>query len=351
MKIWRETELVYGELLQRLERGEPAAVATLIRLEGSAYRRPGAKLLIGHEGALFGNVSGGCLEEDLRERGLRALKTGQPERVHYDTGSDENVVWGLGLGCDGRLDLWLQPYTPATDTTALRDLRARLHGATPFTLTLALTDGRLTASAPGPATGLIEGAPGPQFVELLEPPPDLIVVGAGEDARPLVHLAAQQGFRVTLVDHRRAFLTPERFPRRASARAGPARSWTRRPARQARRPRRVDDPRRQAGHRVGPTVRRRPPRLSRPAGAPARAARKSFPTSPTRPAHGPMVPSASMSARKARNRSPSASSPKRWPSGRAGTADTCATGRNRCTFRAYELILITGFSHAEARGR
>jgi xanthine/CO dehydrogenase XdhC/CoxF family maturation factor len=155
MKIWRETELVYGELLQRLERGEPAAVATLIRLEGSAYRRPGAKLLIGHEGALFGNVSGGCLEEDLRERGLRALKTGQPERVHYDTGSDENVVWGLGLGCDGRLDLWLQPYTPATDTTALRDLRARLHGATPFTLTLALTDGRLTAGAPGPATGLI----------------------------------------------------------------------------------------------------------------------------------------------------------------------------------------------------
>ena len=212
MKIWRETELVYGELLQRLERGEPAAVATLIRLEGSAYRRPGAKLLIGHEGALFGNVSGGCLEEDLRERGLRALKTGQPERVHYDTGSDENVVWGLGLGCDGRLDLWLQPYTPATDTTALRDLRARLHGATPFTLTLALTDGRLTAGAPSPATGLTEGAPGPQFVELLEPPPDLIVVGAGEDARPLVHLATQQGFRVTLVDHRRAFLTPERFP-------------------------------------------------------------------------------------------------------------------------------------------
>ncbi len=212
MKVWRETERVYGELLRRLERGEAAAVATLIRLEGSSYRRPGAKLLIGQDGALLGNVSGGCLEEDLRERGRRALQSGQPEKVHYDTGSDENVVWGLGLGCDGRLDLWLQPYPPGTPTTALHELRQRLAGSSPFSLSLSLTNGQLVMGEPGPDAGIIEGASGPRFVELLEPPPDLVVVGAGDDARPLVQLAAEQGFRVTVVDHRRAFLSPDRFP-------------------------------------------------------------------------------------------------------------------------------------------
>lgn len=212
MKVWHETERVYGELLRRLEQGEAAAVATLIRLEGSSYRRPGAKLLIGQDGALLGNVSGGCLEEDLRERGRRALQSGQPEKVHYDTGSNENVVWGLGLGCDGRLDLWLQPYQPGAPTETLRDLRERLQGSRPFALALSLTDGQLAVHEADAPTGLLEGEHGPCFVELLEPPPDLIVVGAGEDARPLVQLAADQGFRITLVDHRRAFLSPDRFP-------------------------------------------------------------------------------------------------------------------------------------------
>jgi xanthine dehydrogenase accessory factor len=205
MKIWNETAWVYGELAQRLARGETAAVATLIRLEGSSYRRPGAKLLIAQDGTLVGNVSGGCLEEDLRERGRRVQQTGRPERVHYDTGSDENVVWGLGLGCDGRLDLWLQPFRPGDQAEVVAALLERLRGRTPFFLKLSMPEGRLELPVAGEAAG-------EDFVEHLEPPADLVVVGAGEDARPVVRLAAEAGFRVTVVDHRSAFLTPERFP-------------------------------------------------------------------------------------------------------------------------------------------
>ena len=212
MKTWQETAQVYNELARRLAEGRSAALATLVRLEGSAYRRPGAKLLIGEDGALVGNVSGGCLEEDLRERGLRALATGQPELVHYDTGSDENVVWGLGLGCDGRLDLWLQPYRPGEATTALDEARHRLRGSRPFATRLSLTDGRLEVLDPAPdlRTGLVPE--GGSFLDVLQPPADLVVVGAGEDARPLVRLGAEMGFRVTVVDHRSAYLTAARFP-------------------------------------------------------------------------------------------------------------------------------------------
>ncbi len=214
MKTWQETARVYSELAGRLADGRATAVATLVRLEGSSYRRPGAKLLIGDDGALVGNVSGGCLEEDLRERGRRALATGKPEAVHYDTGSDENVVWGLGLGCDGRLDLWLQPFRPGDQTAAIEAVRERLRGDQPFAIRLSLTDGELHVVEVGEksVTGLIEESPARYFLDVLHPPPDLVVVGAGEDARPLVRLAAEVGFRVTVVDHRNAFLAADRFP-------------------------------------------------------------------------------------------------------------------------------------------
>lgn len=205
MKTWHETALVYGELQRRLAAGQSAAVATLVKLEGSGYRRPGAKLLIGYDGTLAGNVSGGCLEEDLRERGRRAIASGRPEQVHYDTGADENVVWGLGLGCNGKLDVWLQPFQPGDQANALSTLAERLRDHQPFHLRLNLRDGALDFPA---AAGEQPG----YFVETLVPPPDLIVVGAGDDARPLVAMAAGVGFRVTVVDHRKAFLTADRFP-------------------------------------------------------------------------------------------------------------------------------------------
>jgi xanthine dehydrogenase accessory factor len=87
----------------------PAALATVVRVQGSAYRREGARMLIRQDGALTCMVSGGCLEPDVAEVARRVLRTGTPELRHYDL--DEDVVWGLGLGCGGTVDILIEPVT------------------------------------------------------------------------------------------------------------------------------------------------------------------------------------------------------------------------------------------------
>lgn len=183
MKSWRETEQVFREIVRLSAAGRSSALATLTRVVGSSYRRPGARLLIRDDGSLLGNISGGCLENDLRERALRVIASGQPEEVHYDTGSDESVVWGLGLGCNGKIDIHLEP-SPADANRTLQ----RLSGDEPFELRAG------------------------DFLDTLLPPAPLLVIGAGEDAPPLVRLAAESGFRVWLVDHRAATLRPDLYP-------------------------------------------------------------------------------------------------------------------------------------------
>lgn len=183
MKSWQETARIFDELARVRERGERAALATLTRVEGSSYRKPGAKVLICGDGRLVGNVSGGCLENDLKERAGHVLASGRAEMVHYDTGADENTVWGLGLGCNGKIDIHLAP----APFDMVDDVRKKLAGDEPFDL----------------AAG--------DFVERLEPPANLLIVGAGDDAIPFVRLAAEAGFRVWLVDHRPAYLGRDVF--------------------------------------------------------------------------------------------------------------------------------------------
>ena len=81
--------------------GEILALATLAHAEGSTYRRAGARMLVFADGTSVGSISGGCLEADVVERARRAAAAGAPETVVYDTTSDEDIVWGLGLGCNG----------------------------------------------------------------------------------------------------------------------------------------------------------------------------------------------------------------------------------------------------------
>src|SRR5438876_10914976 len=91
------------------------ALATVVRVEGSAYRRPGARMLVTEDGRTTGVISGGCLEGDVRERAARVMRTGQPMLVTYDTTTDEDVVWGLGLGCNGVVDVLVEPASERAD--------------------------------------------------------------------------------------------------------------------------------------------------------------------------------------------------------------------------------------------
>src|SRR6266852_8472387 len=120
MKHWHETAAILDRVARLAEAGERAAIATVVRISGSAYRRPGAKFLVERDGRTTGSVSGGCLEADVRENALQLLDGGDPRLLHYETGPSEQTVWGLGLGCEGAVDIFVQraetePFVPARD--------------------------------------------------------------------------------------------------------------------------------------------------------------------------------------------------------------------------------------------
>jgi xanthine dehydrogenase accessory factor len=234
VKHWQELGQIAGRVARLGQHGRAAALAIVTRIEGSAYRRAGAKLLIEPGGGVVGGVSGGCLEEDVRRVGLAVIESGRSRLLHYDTGDDDRVVWGLGLGCNGAVDLLVQSVAGQADTFGR--LEELLAGDAPFALATIVEDGGPGGLAVVGAGGRLAGGLGPDieaaaqaalrerrsgldrlggrqvFTEVLVPPPRLLVCGAGDDARPLVSLAATVGFRVLVADHRPALLTAQRFP-------------------------------------------------------------------------------------------------------------------------------------------
>ncbi|MBI2402900.1 MAG: XdhC family protein [Gemmatimonadetes bacterium] len=242
MKHWQETSRIFQAVARLADEGRDAAMATVVRIWGSAYRRPGAKMLIADDGALAGCVSGGCLEADVREVALSVLRTGAPRLLHYETGADDQKPWGLGLGCNGAVDIFVQPATVAETREAAGCVRTLLRGDASFTVSTivggALGLGRiLVVAANGKLAGSTEDAALDRaiaarargmladgssqlhelgsvqvFTEVQVPPPNLLILGAGEDARPLALYAAEAGFRVAVVDHRPAYLEPGHYP-------------------------------------------------------------------------------------------------------------------------------------------
>lgn len=205
----------------------PAVLATLVRVEGSSYRRPGARLLWLPDGTRTGSISGGCLEEDLIARAPHVLATGRAEVATYDTTAENDLVWGTGTGCDGRVRVLLEPMPPDRPRW-LEVLRAN-QSAQRDTPLAVLHEGpaeippgtRLAAELPAGtgSTGV--------FHETVPPPHPLVVFGAGDDAQPLVRLAVELGWHVTVVDSRPAYATPARFPAAAATVVSPAESATR----------------------------------------------------------------------------------------------------------------------------
>lgn len=192
---------------------EPAALATLVSVEGSSYRRPGARLLLTARGERLGSISGGCLEEDLLARAERVLETGRAETVVYDTTSENDLVWGVGLGCHGVVKLLVEklPPHPAWASAVAAGFATRqpsemvvVHGGSD-----PATYGTRLARAAGPEPA---GGSTTVFRETLRPPPALAIFGAGDDAQPLARLARELGWRVTIADPRAASATTKRFP-------------------------------------------------------------------------------------------------------------------------------------------
>ena len=232
-------------------RGERLALATIVAVRGSTYRRPGARLLIPEEGPPIGNISGGCLENDIAEVARAVMDEGHARVVTFDLTADDEAVWGWGLGCNGAIQLFVEPADKVAEVaSALRTafeeerpiamvtvLESSVPGVGQGDRMLVRPDGRverslgdagLDAAAKEAALELlarerseVRTLPGSSgeasaFVEVLEPPLRLVICGAGHDVAPLVRAAALLGWSPIVVDDRREFLNRDRFPEAAA---------------------------------------------------------------------------------------------------------------------------------------
>ncbi len=187
--------------------GNPAALATLVQLEGSSYRRPGARLLLLPDGTRVGSISGGCLDQDVVDRAERVLRSGKPELAVYDTTEENDLVWGVGLGCQGVVHILIEPIPierPEWATVLRANQRRRRDTAIEVEYR---RDGYYGTRLPD-----IASAHGNVFRETIPAAPALLICGAGDDAQPLLRLAKEIGWYVTVADARPAYPTSRRFP-------------------------------------------------------------------------------------------------------------------------------------------
>lgn len=193
-----------------------AALAQLVSVEGSHYRRPGARMLLAEDGRSAGAISAGCLEADLRRRVPGVLENGRNELVEYDARSFEDLVWGLGTGCNGCVRVLLSPLTESLRETLGRAETILSAGAA---VRLAI----VVAAPPGSSRGaddvrlvpsgeVVEAEKGEVvFVDEILPPISLLIAGCGPDAVPLARIAGELGWIVTIMTSRDPSFVAERF--------------------------------------------------------------------------------------------------------------------------------------------
>jgi xanthine dehydrogenase accessory factor len=164
-------------------RGDALALITVLNTEGSTYSKAGSQMLVNENGDFYGMLSGGCLEGDLAERSKSIMESGVADIVSYDLRGDDDV-FGLGVGCEGALRILIQPLSAGLNYEPFASLVAALEDAAHAELSL--------------------GDLGDAGSTRILAPLKLLVLGAGQDAEPLVVFTAALGWKVTVSDHRPA---------------------------------------------------------------------------------------------------------------------------------------------------
>jgi xanthine dehydrogenase accessory factor len=218
-------------------------LATVARTAGPTYTKPGAHMLLASDGEYAGLLSGGCLEGDLAEHGRAVLASGRAKLVSYDMRGPGDLLFGLGSGCEGAMDILLQRLDADGDWQPMTYLAASWRAQRAAALLLVVNssdpawlpgtvvrsdDDRAAISTPLRAVAarvsrehcsrfLPQAVVGIDALALAQPPPvQLLLLGAGPDAQPVVELAAFLGWRITVIDHRTHYAQPDRFPDAAS---------------------------------------------------------------------------------------------------------------------------------------
>jgi xanthine dehydrogenase accessory factor len=229
-------------------KGMRTALATVVSVEGSSYRRPGARMLITEEGQLTGAISGGCLEGDALRKALYVMSAQKPMVVTYDTTDEDDARVGVGLGCNGIIRILIEPIQTALTDNPVALLKTVVAKRTTAVMVSIFSFDKSTDKQPG--TCLLY-YPDEQFiaagfssersfskevsqafsteesfsisynegehlftslVEVIKPSPSLVIFGAGNDAFPIVEIAGVLAWDVTVIDGRRNYATSQRFP-------------------------------------------------------------------------------------------------------------------------------------------
>lgn len=240
-----EIKSIVSAYRESAARGEPAALATVVGVAGSAYRRPGAKMLVTEGGVCVGGLSAGCLERDARTRALKVIEIGAPVLVRYDMTATDDLIWGLGLGCNGVVEVLIEPPgaklagyiefleqclasgEPGAASTVVRGRTGTPEINSRFLLRphsdIDIADGINAQHVADILNAREQGVSSLKkyqsengeiitvFIEAVAPPVQLIVFGAETDALPVVETAAKIGWETIVVDPNARALTLERF--------------------------------------------------------------------------------------------------------------------------------------------
>ena len=244
MKEIRDIIKAFDEAQQH---GKRTALATVVHVEGSSYRRPGARMLIEEDGQLTGAISGGCLEGDALRKAQLVMTEKRSRLVTYDTMDDDDAKFGVGLGCNGIIQVLIEPIdvkdpnNPIQYLKAVNGKRQKAVLVTLFSLQdkkdpqtgtclLLQEDGSLIDHTPvlkdvffaDAKEALInqnssfknyisEDHNLTAFIEVIKPPVSIIIIGAGNDVMPLADMADVLGWETTVVDGRASYAKKERF--------------------------------------------------------------------------------------------------------------------------------------------
>jgi xanthine dehydrogenase accessory factor len=247
--IMKELRDIITAQRQASKNGKQTALATLVHVDGSSYRRPGARMLVTDEGEITGAISGGCLEGDALRKAQLAIAQHKPRLVTYDTSDDSDRSIGVQLGCEGIIQVLFEPILSENENNPIEliqkvsELRQPCIMVTLFNLTDKTSNQKGTSAylyADGTYSGsfkedYFEGeikadaqlcfekkqsrfityqkneSSHTAFLEYLPPNPRLIIIGAGNDAIPLSQLALILGWDVHIVDGRNTHARQERF--------------------------------------------------------------------------------------------------------------------------------------------
>lgn len=239
------------ELLSRMIKNhQPGVLATVVAVKGSAYKREGAKMIIEPSGDYHGMISGGCLEADVAATAEEVFSSGNHILKKYEL--DEDLVWGLGLGCPGTVEILIEPIDSSLTSQQMTDAYAKNEAYVVCKLLesedlpLLVTDSEVygdnwgdeilqestvmaamqklaqqTASSETIFLTKKTGEEVRMFFDVYFPPPKLCLFGAGHDAIPLAQLSSTLGYQTIVIDSRPAFNTRERFPTAHSLLAQP----------------------------------------------------------------------------------------------------------------------------------